>query len=466
MRDRFSIPRRCLLLTLVLLVAACTQQVERVPAPYQPSTAHEAYAQSLIDSQLAHTALGRDWIHAAGESLVDPIKVESPFRETGYFDPAQATAVAYMFSVRGGQRIAAEVELEASEPLRVFMDLYRLVDGDPAAPVHVASGATASNAVPNRSLQELGDDGPQNLSRLLGFEPLRDAVYVLRVQPELLRGARYTLVIRADASLDFPVADRDAGAILSGFGAERDAGRRNHRGADIFAPRGTPVVAAADGMVTRANTTEVGGNVVWMSSTNGRLRLYYAHLDSHAVVAGQRVRAGDQLGTVGNTGNARTTSPHLHFGVYARGAVDPDPFLRRVRVTPVELTVELDRLGSWSRATGPAMSVLAGPDRRSESVATIDEHTPFRVWGASARWYRVHLPDGTRGYVAGRETERATPMRSEAIADGSHVFDRPTRPAAVIDRLLPGVEVPVLGLYGGFLYVRTPSGLTGWLPFE
>ncbi len=459
-------PLRCFLLTLAMSALACTQQVERVPPPFQPSTAHEAYAQSLIDSQLAHTALGRDWIHAAGESLVDPIKVESPFRETGYFDASQPTAIAYMFSVRGGQRIAAEVKLEASQPLRVFMDLYRLVAGDPAAPVHVASGATASNAVPDGTLQGTGDGRPPNPSRLLGFEPLRDAVYVLRVQPELLRGARYTLVIRADASLDFPVAGRDTGAIQSNFGAERDAGRRSHRGVDIFAPRGTPVLAASDGVVTRASTTQVGGNVVWMSTENRRLRLYYAHLDSHSVVPGQRVRAGDQLGTVGNTGNARTTPTHLHFGVYARGAADPDPFLRRVRVTPVDLTVDVDRLGAWSRATRPSVNVLADPDRRSEIVTVIDEHTPFRVWGASARWYRVDLPDGTRGYVAGQDTERATPLRSAAIADGSHVFDRPTLPAAVIDQLSPGVEVPVLGLYGEFLYVETPSGLTGWLPFE
>ena len=458
-------PLRCVPLTLAMSVLACTQQVEHVPPPFQPSTAHEAYAQSLVNSQLAHTALGRDWIHAAGESLLDPIKVESPFRETGYFDASRATAVAYMFSVRGGQRIAAEIELEASQPLRVFMDLYRLVDGQPAAPVHVASSAPVSDAKSAGTLRGTGDGRPRNPSRLLGFEPLRDAVYVLRVQPELLRGARYTLVIRADASLDFPVAGRDTGAIQSIFGAERDAGRRSHRGVDIFAPRGTPVLAAADGVVTRASTTRVGGNVVWLSTENG-LRLYYAHLDSHSVVSGQRLRAGDQLGKVGNTGNARTTPTHLHFGVYVRGAADPDPFLRRVRVTPVDLTVDVDRLGAWSRTTRPNVNVLAGPNRRSETITVIDEHTPFRVWGASANWYRVDLPDGTRGYVAGRDTEHATPLRSEAVAEGSRVFDRPTLPATVIDQLSPGDEVPVLGLYGEFLYVQTPSGLTGWLPSQ
>jgi murein DD-endopeptidase MepM/ murein hydrolase activator NlpD len=56
---------------------------------------------------------------------------------------------------------------------------------------------------------------------------------------------------------------------------------------------------------------------------------YYAHLDRQAVTPGQRVNAGDLVGWVGNTGNARTTPPHLHFGVYlaAAGAVDPLPFI-------------------------------------------------------------------------------------------------------------------------------------------
>ena len=50
----------------------------------------------------------------------------------------------------------------------------------------------------------------------------------------------------------------------------------------------------------------------------GNLRLYYAHLDTQLVAPGQIVRAGDPIGTIGNTGNAITTPPHLHFGVFLR----------------------------------------------------------------------------------------------------------------------------------------------------
>ena len=126
----------------------------------------------------------------------------------------------------------------------------------------------------------------------------------------------------------------DGAAIWSGFGAERDGGRRAHRGVDIFAARGTPVLAAIDGFVTRVETTRVGGNVIWMQPLSGSMRVYYAHLSEQWVEPGEFVLAGQPLGAVGNTGNAITTPPHLHFGVYVRkqgargGARDPAEFLR------------------------------------------------------------------------------------------------------------------------------------------
>ena len=134
--------------------------------------------------------------------------------------------------------------------------------------------------------------------------------------------------------LAFPVDGVDGSAIWSGFGAERDGGRRAHRGVDIFAARGTPVLAATDGWVTRVETTRVGGNVVWMQPLFGNMRVYYAHLHEQWVEPGDFVLAGEPLGAVGNTGNAITTPPHLHFGVYVRrpgvrgGARDPVEFLR------------------------------------------------------------------------------------------------------------------------------------------
>ena len=224
--------------------------------------------------------------------------------------------MGFRFHAKSGKRIEVDVELEGTEPaFDVFVDLYRLEAG---APIYVASGPPAPAA------------GTPQKARSIELDLLDDAEYVLRIQPELESFGQYKLSIRAAPTLEFPVNGFDTRAIQSGFGAARDGGARSHHGVDIFAPRGTPAVAAVDARVSRVQQTGRGGKVVWLKPLFGNLRLYYAHLDSQAVKPGQYVFAGETIGTVGNTGNARTTPPHLHFGVYVRrrgGAWDPYPFL-------------------------------------------------------------------------------------------------------------------------------------------
>ena len=116
--------------------------------------------------------------------------------------------------------------------------------------------------------------------------------------------------------------------ILDSWGAPRSEGR-SHRGVDIFAKRGTPVVSATKGIVLRVGTNELGGQVVNVLGPGGQVH-YYAHLDRHGSFRpGDEVRPGDVLGYVGDTGNARGTPPHLHYGVYdpGLGAVNPWPLL-------------------------------------------------------------------------------------------------------------------------------------------
>lgn len=109
--------------------------------------------------------------------------------------------------------------------------------------------------------------------------------------------------------------------------AERSHGRR-HEGIDIFAARGTPVRSTTEGIISRIGTNRLGGTVVWVLGPGGH-RHYYAHLDQVANVrTGERISAGALLGFVGNTGNAKSTPPHLHYGIYtSRGAINPFPFL-------------------------------------------------------------------------------------------------------------------------------------------
>lgn len=108
----------------------------------------------------------------------------------------------------------------------------------------------------------------------------------------------------------------------------RSEGRR-HEGIDIFAKRGTPVRSSTEGIVLRVGTNRLGGLVVWVMGPGGQ-RHYYAHLDSYAnVEAGMRIEAGHVVGYVGDSGNAKGTPPHLHYGIYeAGGAINPYPLLR------------------------------------------------------------------------------------------------------------------------------------------
>lgn len=113
-----------------------------------------------------------------------------------------------------------------------------------------------------------------------------------------------------------PVDGIDPSDLDDTFTARRSGGR-THNAIDILAPKGTPVLAVSDGEVVRIHTNRLGGKVLYLRSPDGAYEFYYAHLDAYesGLEVGTTVRQGDVLGTVGNTGNARTTPPHLHFQV-------------------------------------------------------------------------------------------------------------------------------------------------------
>jgi murein DD-endopeptidase MepM/ murein hydrolase activator NlpD len=131
----------------------------------------------------------------------------------------------------------------------------------------------------------------------------------------------------------FPVAGP------ASFGDSYGAARSDvawHHGDDIFAPLGTPVVAVADGTLNRVGWERLGGWRLWVRDRLAN-EFYYAHLSGYTQTAlrGRRVRAGQVLGFVGDTGDAFGTPPHLHFEIHPRsllplrydGAVDPTTYL-------------------------------------------------------------------------------------------------------------------------------------------
>jgi murein DD-endopeptidase MepM/ murein hydrolase activator NlpD len=121
------------------------------------------------------------------------------------------------------------------------------------------------------------------------------------------------------------------------FGAFRgDVPGNWHHGDDIYAPLGAPILACADGTVFSVGWNDVGGNRLWLRDGQGN-EFYYAHLSAYSPAArdGNRVKAGEVVGFVGNTGDAEGTPYHLHFEVHPvaylglgyDGAVDPTPYL-------------------------------------------------------------------------------------------------------------------------------------------
>ena len=132
-------------------------------------------------------------------------------------------------------------------------------------------------------------------------------------------------------ALLLPVQGVAASDLRNTFDDGRDGGQRGHEAIDILAPTGTPVLAADDGRIVKLFLSQPGGITVYQFDPSGQFAYYYAHLERYAdgLREGQMVRRGQVIGHVGDTGNARGTPPHLHYGLYGiNGARNPHPLLR------------------------------------------------------------------------------------------------------------------------------------------
>lgn len=129
----------------------------------------------------------------------------------------------------------------------------------------------------------------------------------------------------APVALPNPVSGH---TFIDTWGAARSGGRR-HEGIDIFAKRGTPIRATTRGVVVNVGPNPLGGRTVMVLGPSGQ-RHYYAHLEKYPNLGrGDWVQAGDIVGYVGDSGNAKGTPPHLHYGIYTpQGAINPYPLLR------------------------------------------------------------------------------------------------------------------------------------------
>jgi peptidoglycan LD-endopeptidase LytH len=289
-------------LLLAVMAVACSSPIKGI---FGKKTPHEKYADKLDARDLDKTPEGRQWLAASQKALSAPLSIELPYSQQGYFHADKPRALGLAFTAHAGERISFNLSFKRDPGLVLYADLFR------------AGGSTEPILSVDSS------------SSQFSFDIVEDGNYILRLQPELFRSGGYNLSISINPSLGFPVTDPKA-HVASIWGDKRDGGKRKHEGIDIFAKKGSPAIAAADGVVTGVKEGGLGGKVVWMKANDKNFYLYYAHLDKQLVEQGQEVKKGDVLGLVGNTGNARYTPSHLHFGVYTtEGPINPLPFVNK-----------------------------------------------------------------------------------------------------------------------------------------
>ncbi len=397
-------------------------------------TPREAMLRQWSATGFDTTALGTAWLALGDSALLNPAPVQIPTATVAYFSEGRPNAVAIAFALPRGRRL----DWQLTEDLTAgpaFVELYELNAPTDSVPVYMRS------LRPGRDTIEL--------------DVARDHQLLIRIEATPLSLGNVTLRLGSTALLSaFPVSGATERDVGSRWGVDRDGGRRSHEGIDIFRARGTPLIAAGAGVVTRVRDGGLGGKQVWVRLAAAPVSLYYAHLDSQYVTEGALVRPGDTLGTVGNTGNARTTPPHLHFGVYGRGgAVNPLPFVGPPAIPGLSPKLAFTHAddGRLRRDVG------SGAQRLSAKQYT-------RVLALANGQSIVALADGRRVVLSGQVLESRRKPLEVLVADGesrlraAEVADAPAvAELGVGDRL----EVLSLGVANGKL-VRTEQGVVGW----
>ncbi len=165
-----------------------------------------------------------------------------------------------------------------------------------------------------------------------GIAELDEAIDQAAVEYEAFRAGSEVFI----HGVTFPIGGAYPTPLIDSYGFPRMTGTADehwHEGIDIFAKRGTPLVAAERGIITKLGVGRLGGLKFWLKGESGS-EWYYAHLDSFApgLANGVVVEAGELVGYVGNTGNAVGTPPHLHLQLHPGGGrpVNPYPLLKVV----------------------------------------------------------------------------------------------------------------------------------------
>lgn len=479
---------------MVVLAGCATEEI--ISEQYEPDASYEEYVRAMHELGMSNSRIGAAWVASGELEGAEPVIAATPFQERRFLDPREPQAVFYLVEGMRGHRL--DIAVNGPSGSAYFLDAYRL----PAEyRPRIDSGQGNWQDVPwqrGEAEQAASAGGVQHGESELSFEPRQHRFYLIRLQPQLLEGGEFTIRITADAALAWPVPGTSHEDIWSVFGAPRDGGVRIHHGVDIFAPRHTPLVTISEESYIRTvGQRDRGGNTVSITDRQRDLMLYYAHLeDQEHDIEGQTVPSGTRVGTMGNTGNAMTTPPHLHIGIYEgswRRPLDPWYFIVPLNTDPPGIAELPAALGEYARIVPASADIIAYPAQTSSTLpspavtdgrgdglpesaypvtsfpagpalaARLANGTPVRLTGVLGGYAHVTVPDGIRGYLPVQALGSLQQTGERTIEQETMITERVGGSFLPVAVAQAGDVVRDLGGYSSFRLVETSDGQRGWI---
>jgi len=354
-----------------LITMGCKQIQKATDVVTQP-TAREVYERDFDDENLQFAS----WKNAYNRALNDSLKIELPYTETGVFNARNNPIYSYLVSVQEGEKLIISTEKE-TDSISIFIDLFQKKN--------------------DSIFQEKPKTSNEPRTASITYESTKDETIKVIIQPEIKAKSSFSFKIYSIPTYGFPVSGAANKNIQSYWGATRDGGKRSHEGVDIFAERGTPILAVTDGRISSTGNRGLGGKQVWLRDGIFGSSIYYAHLDSIATSSGKRVKRGDTLGFVGNTGNAKTTAPHLHFGIYKgySGAINPLPFIKTQDIPEIKN----NNTNTFGKVIRNNAELRLGSSTKFQQIASLGKNDSVSILGKSNSWYHIQKNDSLKGFM-------------------------------------------------------------------
>ncbi len=363
--------------------------------------------------------MGQKWMNIGESVLSNPnSELKFPFKEEIFFRQDAPAAIAYQIAYQKSKKI--KISISTSGKNGIFLDFFEGIENRKSITSEYLTDTT------------------------LIYESDKDQVLLLRLQPQLLINEHVIVEIVEQPKLGFPVKNGNNKDIKSFWGVDREGGARKHEGVDIFNKRGKPILAVADGTINRVKITNLGGKVVWQRLGLMGPSIYYAHLDSQLVTEGQKVKKGEVLGLMGNTGNAISTSPHLHFGIYTSGgAINPLDYIFKTDTIPGKVKPENKYLG--------------------KEIMIKDKGGVLPVTLLAVSTNNITYQDYSTKIIQKESLDiNRQKIKMSADPDAVYLFESPDKEATPIGRFSPSKSYAVLGYKIDFLYLEQ-NDVKGWV---